>query len=134
DPLPAAASGWWRLWKTAGIALLAAGLALLVGALAGSRDPLRPLAGLASRGAPAAAPLPWMQVASLGELEERLRAGGKPAMLDFYADWCVSGKEMEAYTFSEPRLRAKPKGVIRLPADATSGREDDPPPPRRPPL
>ena len=123
DPLPAAASGWWRLWKTAGIALLAAGLALLVGALAGSRDPLRPLAGLASRGAPAAAPLPWMQVASLGELEERLRAGGKPAMLDFYADWCVSCKEMEAYTFSDPRVRAKLEGVVLLQADVTAGSE-----------
>jgi len=123
DPLPAAASGWWRLWKTAGIALLAAGLALLVGALAGSRDPLRPLAGLASRGAPAAAPLPWMRVASLGELEERLRAGGKPAMLDFYADWCVSCKEMEAYTFSDPRVRAKLEGVVLLQADVTAGSE-----------
>jgi len=123
DPLPAAASGWWRLWKTAGIALLAAGLALLVGALTGSRDPLRPLAGLASRGAPAAAPLPWMRVASLGELEERLRAGGKPAMLDFYADWCVSCKEMEAYTFSDPRVRAKLEGVVLLQADVTAGSE-----------
>ena len=123
DPLPAAASGWWRLWKTAGIALLAAGLALLVGALAGSRDPLRPLAGLASRGAPAAAPLPWMRVASLGELEERLRSAGKPAMLDFYADWCVSCKEMEAYTFSDPRVRAKLEGVVLLQADVTAGSE-----------
>jgi thiol:disulfide interchange protein DsbD len=123
DPLPAAASGWWRLWKAAGIALLAAGLALLVGALAGSRDPLRPLAGLASSGAPAAAPLPWMRVASLGELEERLRSAGKPAMLDFYADWCVSCKEMEAYTFSDPRVRATLEGVVLLQADVTANSE-----------
>jgi thiol:disulfide interchange protein DsbD len=125
DPLPASASGWWRLWKAAGIALLVAGLALLVGALAGSRDPLRPLAGLASRGAPAAAPLPWMRVASLGELEERLRSAGKPAMLDFYADWCVSCKEMEAYTFSDPRVRATLEGVILLQADVTANSEAD---------
>ena len=123
DPLPAAAAGWWRLWKAAGIALLVAGLALLVGALAGSRDPLRPLAGLASGGAPAAAPLPWTRVASLGELEERLRSAGKPALLDFYADWCVSCKEMEAYTFSDPRVRAKLEGVVLLQADVTAGSE-----------
>jgi thioredoxin:protein disulfide reductase len=120
DPLPPAASGWWRLWKAAGIALLVAGLALLVGALAGSRDPLRPLAGLASGSAPAAAPLPWTRVASLGELEDRLRSAGRPAMLDFYADWCVSCKEMEAYTFSDPRVRAALEGVALLQADVTA--------------
>jgi thiol:disulfide interchange protein DsbD len=124
DPLPASAAGWWRLWKAAGIALLVAGLALLVGALAGSRDPLRPLAGLASGGgAPAAAPLPWTRVASLGELEERLRSAGKPAMLDFYADWCVSCKEMEAYTFSDPRVRATLEGVVLLQVDVTANSE-----------
>jgi len=123
DPLPASAAGWWRLWKAAGIALLVAGLALLIGALAGSRDPLRPLAGLASGGAPAAAPLPWTRVASLGELEERLRSAGKPAMLDFYADWCVSCKEMEAYTFSDPRVRATLEGVVLLQADVTANSE-----------
>ena len=125
DPLPASSSGWWRLWKAAGIALLVAGLALLIGALAGSRDPLRPLAGLASGGAPAAAPLPWTRVASLGELEERLRSAGKPAMLDFYADWCVSCKEMEAYTFSDPRVRATLEGVVLLQADVTANSEAD---------
>jgi thiol:disulfide interchange protein DsbD len=123
DPLPASAAGWWRLWKAAGIALLVAGLALLIGALAGSRDPLRPLAGLASGGAAAAAPLPWTRVASLGELEERLRSAGKPAMLDFYADWCVSCKEMEAYTFSDPRVRATLEGVVLLQADVTANSE-----------
>jgi len=123
DPLPPAASGWWRLWKAAGIALLVAGLALLIGALAGSRDPLHPLAGLASGGAPAAAPLPWTRVASVGELEERLRSAGKPAMLDFYADWCVSCKEMEAYTFSDPRVRATLEGVVLLQADVTANSE-----------
>ena len=109
DPLPAAASGWWRLGKGVGIVALVAGVALLVGALAGSRDPLRPL--------------PWIRVASLGELEERLRSAGKPAMLDFYADWCVSCKEMEAYTFSDPRVRARLEGVVLLQADVTAGSE-----------
>jgi thiol:disulfide interchange protein DsbD len=123
DPLPASASGWWRLWKAAGIALLVAGLALLVGALAGSRDPLRPLSGLASRSASATAPLPWMRVASLGELEEQLLSAGKPAMLDFYADWCVSCKEMEAYTFSDPRVRATLESVLLLQADVTANNE-----------
>ncbi|MFL6566858.1 MAG: protein-disulfide reductase DsbD, partial [Burkholderiales bacterium] len=51
DPLPASASGWQRLWKGCGVGALVIGVALVVGALSGSRDPLRPLAGL-SGGAP----------------------------------------------------------------------------------
>ena len=77
----------------------------------------------ASSGAPATAPLPWIRVASLGELEERLHSAGKPAMLDFYADWCVSCKEMEAYTFSDPRVRATLEGVVLLQADVTANSE-----------
>src|SRR6202165_718891 len=123
DPLPPAASGWWRLWKGVGIVALVAGVALLVGALAGSRDALRPLAGLASRSAPAVSPLRWRGVASLGEREERLRLAGKPAMLDFYADWCVSCKEMEAFTFSDPRVRATLDGMVLLQADVTANNE-----------
>ena len=46
DPLPADASGYARLWKGVGLIALVAGVALVIGALAGSRDPLQPLAGL----------------------------------------------------------------------------------------
>jgi thiol:disulfide interchange protein DsbD len=125
DPLPAAASGWWRLWKGVGIVALVTGVALLVGALSGSRDLLRPLAALTEKSSPATAPLPWTRVASLGELKERLAAPGKPVMLDFYADWCVSCKEMEAFTFSDPKVRAQLDGMLLLQADVTANNEDD---------
>jgi thiol:disulfide interchange protein DsbD len=125
DPLPANASAWPRLWKAAGVISLIAGAALLIGALAGSRDPLRPLAGIS--GSPQSAPshLPWTRVASVTDLEARLVSAGQPAMLDFYADWCVSCKEMEAFTFSDPRVRAKLDTILLLQADVTANNEAD---------
>ena len=124
DPLPASASGWQRLWKGFGVSALVIGVALVVGALSGSRDPLRPLAGL-SGGAPAQAPVSWQRVASLQELQERLKAPGRPVMLDFYADWCVSCKEMEALTFSDPKVRTQLDGMLLLQADVTAHNEAD---------
>jgi len=123
DPLSPEASGYARLWKGAGVIALVAGVALLIGALAGNRDPLRPLAGLAAGAAPAGAPAKWVPVASLTELDQALRAPGKAVMLDFYADWCVSCKEMERYTFSDPRVRAKMDGMLLLRADVTANNE-----------
>jgi thiol:disulfide interchange protein DsbD len=124
DPLPPSASGWWRLWKAVGIVALVAGVSLLVGALTGSRDVLRPLASIGEP-QPAPQPLPWMRVASTGELDARLRAPGKIVMLDFYADWCVSCKEMESFTFSDPRVRAELDQMLLLQVDVTANNDND---------
>jgi thiol:disulfide interchange protein DsbD len=125
DPLPASVSGWSRLWKAAGIFALVAGIAMLVGAFSGARDVLRPLAGITGAGKATAAPLPWVRVASLGELEGQLKTAGRPVMLDFYADWCVSCKEMEAFTFSDPSVRAQLERMLLLQVDVTANNEAD---------
>jgi thiol:disulfide interchange protein DsbD len=125
DPLPPAASGWWRLWKGAGVMLLIGGVALLAGMLAGNRDPLRPLAGIAGPAAAPATALPWVRVASSADLDQRLRSPGRPVMLDFYADWCVSCKEMEKFTFSDPKVRAVLDGMVLLQADVTASTQSD---------
>ena len=124
DPLPPAVSGWWRLWKGVGVVALVTGVALLVGAFSGGRDPLRPLANL---GTPVAAvqPLNWIRVASLGDLDKQLAAPGRPVMLDFYADWCVSCKEMEAFTFTDAKVRSVLDGMLLLQVDVTANSEED---------
>ena len=126
DPLPPHARGWQRFWKGIGIVMLLTGAALLIGALAGNRDPLQPLAGL--RGGAMAAEtkkLPFERVASLAELEQKVMAAGRPVMLDFYADWCVSCKEMEKFTFADAQVQAKLAGFTLLKADVTANSDDD---------
>ena len=125
DPLPASASGWSRLWKAVGIIALVAGVAMLVGAFTGSRDVLRPLAGVIDQRQAILPPVSWIRVASLAELETKLKAPGKPVMLDFYADWCVSCKEMESFTFSDPRVRAELDRMMLLQVDVTANNEND---------
>ncbi|HEV7476641.1 MAG TPA: thioredoxin fold domain-containing protein, partial [Burkholderiales bacterium] len=62
----------------------------------------------------------FVRVDSLAELDARLAAPGKPVMLDFYADWCVSCKEMEAFTFSQPPVKKQLDGMLLLQVDVTA--------------
>lgn len=126
DPLPPHAHGWQRFWKGIGVVALLLGASLAVGVLAGSRDPLQPLAVL--RSGASAAPqdhLKFERVSSLSELESRIQKAGRPVMLDFYADWCVSCKEMERFTFSDPKVQARLKDVLVLQADVTANSDAD---------
>ncbi|WP_025601798.1 protein-disulfide reductase DsbD [Burkholderia sp. WSM2230] len=134
----AQASIWRRLGRGVGAALAVWAAVLLVGLAAGSSDPLRPLAVLAShatspgggsvRGAPEIASQgdpAFKPVRSSVELDQAVKAAPQPAMLDFYADWCVSCKEMEKFTFSDPRVQAKLKQMNLLRADVTANNADD---------
>jgi thiol:disulfide interchange protein DsbD len=133
DPLPAHASGWTRLWKGLGVVLLIGGLAIILGMLAGSRDLLQPLdvyKGGAGGSAMAAEQkgLSFDKVKTVAELDARLaaaKADGRPVMLDFYADWCVSCKEMERFTFSDPKVQARLQNVVLLKADVTANTDAD---------
>jgi len=106
--------------------MLLTGAALLIGALAGSRDPLQPLAGLRGTAIAAEAKhLPFERVNSVADLEAKIAAAGKPVMLDFYADWCVSCKEMEKFTFADATVQARLAGYTLLQADVTANSADD---------
>jgi len=101
------------------------GVAMLVGGLAGSRDSLRPLAGVLGDAQPELRATPFTRVLSLADLDEKLKSAGRPAMLDFYADWCVSCKEMERFTFSDARVRREMEGMLLVQADVTKNTEAD---------
>ncbi len=125
DPLPQNARGWQRFGKAVGVVMLLLGAAMLVGALSGARDPLQPLSGLSQSGNGESRRLPFERIRSLGELETRIVGAGRPVMLDFYADWCVSCKEMERFTFSDVRVQEKLSGWLLLQADVTANSPED---------
>ncbi len=125
DPLPREASGFKKLGKGLGVIALLIGIALLAGALSGGRDILQPLAGLRTAGA-APDSLHFDRIRNLAELQDRLaQSRGRPVMLDFYADWCISCKEMERTAFADPRVKAKLAGTVLLQADVTENSPED---------
>jgi thiol:disulfide interchange protein DsbD len=127
DPLPPAAGGFRKLWKGVGIIALLVGAALMIGALSGGRDVLQPLSGLRAAGSPTANPggTAFVRVRTVQELASAIAGGARPTMLDFYADWCVTCKEMERFTFSDPQVREKLNRMLLLQADVTADTADD---------
>lgn len=125
DALPREARLAARLGKGVGVMALIAGMAMLIGALSGARDPLRPLSGLMGGGSEAAAAVRFERLKTLAELDSRLKTAGRPVMLDFYADWCVSCKEMERFTFSDANVAARLSGLLLLQVDVTANNADD---------
>jgi thiol:disulfide interchange protein DsbD len=117
-------SGLQAARRGLGALALVYGVLMLIGALAGRSDPLQPLAGLAGGGNGDATPhVEFNRIKSVQDLERELAAAvdsGKPVMLDFYADWCVSCIEMERFTFTDPGVRAQFDRAVLLQADVTA--------------
>ena len=120
------ASGWLRLWQGVGLMLLVLGAAELVGAARGSRDVLQPLGAFAFRDDATEHASKWTRIESVEQLDVALAsARGNPVVLDFYADWCVSCKEMDRFTFADPRVMAALGGFQLLRADVTANSDRD---------
>ncbi|MEO5935084.1 MAG: protein-disulfide reductase DsbD [Duganella sp.] len=109
--------------KTVGVVVAVLGLTQLVGVVSGGRDPLAPLAHLTGK---QHAPLAFQRIKTVAQLDAVLaQTGGKTAMLDFYADWCVSCKEMEKLTFIDAKVRDKLANTVLLQVDVTANDADD---------
>ena len=136
DSLPTGSSGSRKFLKGIGIISLLLGIALLVGVLSGGRDILQPLdkINLTSisgnntnkTNITESKHLPFQRVSSLTELNKRIaESQNKYVMLDFYADWCISCKEMERFTFTDPEVKNRLGDVVLLQVDVTEGTADD---------
>jgi thiol:disulfide interchange protein DsbD len=141
--LPGPHHGAARLMKGFGLLLALLGVLQFVGIATGGRDPAQPLARLALNGdAPVRSAVAassdanttaelaegeprFDRIVSVADLDQRLQAAGRPVMLDFYADWCVSCKEMEKQTFVAPAVKAKLAQAVLLRADVTANTAED---------
>ncbi|MDX1442918.1 MAG: protein-disulfide reductase DsbD [Gammaproteobacteria bacterium] len=130
QPPSSSGGGWQKLWKGLGLIVFIWGLAMLVGLAMGRASIFTPLKGLSGGGSAAVEEehLPFKMIKSVDDLERELAAASemnKPVMLDFYADWCISCKEMEKYTFTDPAVRQALSNYVLLQADVTANDEKD---------
>ncbi len=130
DPLPDSASGWKKLWKGVGLIMLLYGALIIIGVASGGKDLFQPLKGLSSGGTVASreAHLTFRQIKGVDGLEQALaeaKRNNQPVFLDFYADWCISCKEYEALTFTDPAVQQALAPAMLLQADVTPNDEQD---------
>jgi thiol:disulfide interchange protein DsbD len=125
--LGAEATGRQKFGKGFGFLAIIYGVILLLGAMTGGSNPLQPLASVNLGGGSAVVEaehkLPFQGIKSVDDLDREVAAAalsGKSVMLDFYADWCVSCKEMEAYTFVDIDVQAALSNTVWLQADVTA--------------
>jgi thiol:disulfide interchange protein DsbD len=121
-----------KLGKGFGLLGILYGLILFLGALSGGTNPLKPLTSLQFAGGGASVAeenhLEFKRIKTVEDLDRELAAAaasGKSAMLDFYADWCVSCIEMEEYTFITPEVQGALTNTVALQADVTKNDAED---------
>ena len=118
-------SKWQGLWRGVGIAMLVYGIILIIGAASGGNNMFKPLQSLSTNyqtGEARSVTLSFQSVKGVDGLQSALDKAaneGKFVMLDFYADWCITCKEMEHNTFIDPGVQTKLSNLVLLKADVT---------------
>ncbi|MDX4059847.1 protein-disulfide reductase DsbD [Aliarcobacter skirrowii] len=102
------------------------GVILLVGAISGATNVLKPLEKFTSnKSFVKEDELKFIKIKNIEELEDAILKSSKPIMLDFWATWCVSCKELDQITFKDPEVISKLKGFTLLKVDVTQNSDDD---------
>ena len=122
-----------KMGKGFGVLAMIWGVLMVLGAVTGGSNPLQPLASVSFGGAGDATvashdELPFQRIKTVTDLDREIAAAsqqGKSVMLDFYADWCVSCKEMEAWTFTDAGVQAALSNTVWLQADVTANDAED---------
>ncbi|MCH9696943.1 MAG: protein-disulfide reductase DsbD [Gammaproteobacteria bacterium] len=130
DTINAETGGYRRLFKSVGLVLVIWGILGLIGAASGARDISQPLSriGIGNGSTTSTKPMPFKLVRSTAELDNQIAQAasqGQWVMLDYYADWCISCKEMERDTFSDPSVQDSLSDFVLLKADVTQNNVDD---------
>jgi len=138
DSIQPETEGWRRLAKGGGVVALVYGITLLVSALAGGHSLLTPLKGMSNFGTSGVASeqqtntkthaVEFLAIKGLEDLQafkNKAASTNQPLILDFYADWCVSCKEMEAFTFTDPLVQEEMDKAILVQADVTKNDRTD---------
>jgi thiol:disulfide interchange protein DsbD len=126
DTLPETKTAWQVFWKSIGVIMLIYGTLMLVGVSLGHTNPLKPLENTQENHVDAG--LVFERVSSIDALEKKLAQASErhqPVMLDFYADWCISCKEMESQTFTDKKVKQALVNVVLLQVDVTNNTEAD---------
>ncbi|MEA1914057.1 MAG: protein-disulfide reductase DsbD, partial [Campylobacterota bacterium] len=100
------------------------GFVLALGAGSGSKNPINPLEYVGTS-KQVSHGIVFQKVATIKELEEIISRTKKPIMLDFYADWCISCKELEETTFKDDEVIQALSGFTLLKVDTTKNTQED---------
>ncbi len=131
EPTPEGSSGWRRLWKGIGVLLLIYGVFLMLGSATGGGDPTRPFAGITiGGGEQTTEELEFRSVKTVEDVEETVAdasEAGRPVMLVYSADWCVTCRELERDTYPDPAVHRAlgEANAILIKADVTDNDSED---------
>ena len=117
-------TGIWMVWlqRTLGV-LLVATAAWIASPLIQKNEPIGSVKTINGQRIHQVGELSFVVIHSPAELDAQLTKAQqeqKWILLDFYADWCISCKEMEVNTFTNPEVSKELKQLVLLQADVTA--------------